>query len=378
MAIKTTKATRSHSRRLNRELVLRAIYTGQAVNRAALAQETGLTKPTVSDLVAELMDEGLVVEEGLGQSTEGGGKRPILLRFEPSARQVIGVSINLTHSMAVLTNLDGEVVAEHYASLEGTEPGEVFEVLTGVINGLVAQLDAPLLCLGVGISAVVRDERVLYAPQFGWHNIPLVEWLHGHFGVPVYLANSTELAAHAQFAFVQKATSLTAILIGNSIGVGSVLGDGSTHLGSEIGYLMAPSHVSLEQRLGWAAVQGRAKNLAARYNTPALADPDLSYLHIRAASDRGDPAALALMKELSEDIAQVFAWVIALMRPEHLVLAGSMANMGEEFLERVVEETCQLMLPELVESTVFSIDNTPNIVSLGAAARAIQFELGLV
>src|SRR5688500_14922437 len=138
IAMKSGKATKSQVRLHNRQLVLRAVYNGLASNRAALAQETGLTKPTISDLVAELMEEGLLVEEGLGESSTIGGKRPILLRFVPDARQVIGVSINGTLIRGMLTNLDGRIIAEHYTEIPQHE--DLSQVLIETINGLVAQL----------------------------------------------------------------------------------------------------------------------------------------------------------------------------------------------------------------------------------------------
>ena len=103
------KATRSQVRQYNQQLVLRLVYSGQADNRAALAQKSGLTKPAVSNLVADLIDEGLLEEGGYGDSTESGGKRPRLLKFVSEARQAIGVSINYDRFIGMLTNLDGQV-----------------------------------------------------------------------------------------------------------------------------------------------------------------------------------------------------------------------------------------------------------------------------
>src|SRR5690554_3984227 len=111
------KATPSQLRDHNRQLLLRAIYTGQAATRVALAQQTGLAKPTVSEVIAELIDLGLLVEEGRGPSTEGGGKRPRLLRFVPTSRQVIGLSITDERVLGALAFLDGRTVAQHYIDL---------------------------------------------------------------------------------------------------------------------------------------------------------------------------------------------------------------------------------------------------------------------
>jgi len=379
------KATSSQLRRHNRQLVLRAVFTDLANNRAALALETGLTKPTVSDLVSELIDEGLLVETELGQSTTSGGKRPRLLRFVPDARQVIGVFINGTSVSGVLTNLDGQIIAEHYADLPESEA--VVDILSEVINGLVAQLSAPLLCLGVGISAVVDSTRgvIAYAPHLGWEEMPLARILSERHGVPVYVSNSTELAALAQLSFGNvNCCNLATVLVGDGVGVGLALaGNGSYHTGSEIGHMKIRTAEgnpvkALKDFLGWAYVCERALILGHEWNSPYLQDSDLTYLHIRKAIANQDRAALMLQDELAHYLAEIFAWIIALLSPDHISLAGQIADLGEDFLRHIVDKTADLVLPSLVQKTAFSVDNTANLVGLGAAAAAIRHELGLV
>src|SRR4051812_9344120 len=98
------KATHGQLRRENRQLVLRAVYSGLANSRADLAHETGLAKPTVSDLISMLLDEGYLVETGFGQSTDEGGKRPRLLEFVPESRHIIGLSLKAEQVFGVLAN----------------------------------------------------------------------------------------------------------------------------------------------------------------------------------------------------------------------------------------------------------------------------------
>lgn len=371
------KATKGQLKRHNRQLLLRAVYTGLAENRAALALETDLTKPAVSSLIAELIEDGLLIEEGFGESTDSGGKRPRLLKFVPESRQVIGVSINTRYILGVLTNLDGQVIAEHYSDLLPHE--DIFSPLIEVINGLIAQLDAPLLCIGVGISAVVDDDEgiVRYTPQVEWHNFPLAEKLSQHYDVPAYVSNSTDLAALAQFAFgnTGNAASLATVLIGESVGVGVVLGD--FHSGSEIGYLMINGQ-QIQSFLGWSNVKKRALELGQQYNSPFLRSERLLYLYVRHAITHADPAALILQDELTDHLAHIFSWVIALLRPKHISLAGGMADMGPDFLSLTIEKTRERVIPDLIRATVFSLDTTHNLIAVGAAAKAMRRELGLV
>jgi hypothetical protein len=86
---------------------------------------------------------------------------------------------------------------------------------------------------------------------------------------------------------------------------------------------------------------------------------------------------LTLCDELSTRIAQIFAWAITLLRPQHLSLAGAIAALGEDFLQLVTRKTATLILPDLIETMTFSIDETENLVAIGAAAKAVDLELGI-
>ncbi len=385
--MKSSKATHGQLRRENRQLLLRAVYTGLASSRAELAQETGLAKPTVSDLIGELINEGFLMEKGLGQSTDEGGKRPRLLEFVPGARHVIGVSLTVDRVMGVLANLDGRVLVEHYKDLAGLQGQAVINSLKEVINGLLAQLNAPLMCMGIGIPGIVDTKAgvVRYAPHLDWQDIPLAETLSLQYHVPVYVANSTELAAMGQFAFgaSKNASSLVTVLINDNVGVGMVLDGAIYHSGGEIGNLrISPPNVDgdgyLETFLGWLHVSKRMEALKNHYHNELLLQDDLSYLHIRRAIADQDPAALELQDELGGYLARIFSWIIALLRPEHISLSGGIADLGDSLLDCAIEKTKDLILPDLMKSVAFSLDNSSNLVAIGAVAQTLQQELGLV
>lgn len=383
--MKRRKATHGQLRRENRQLLLRAVYSGLANSRADLAQETGLAKPTVSDLISHLIKEGYLIETGFGQSTDEGGKRPRLLEFVPDARHVIGISVDSSRIQGVVANLEGRVLVQHYHEWDGTTQGQaIHDLLTEVINGLLAQLDAPLLCLGIGVPGLVdsRTGIVRYAPHLGWQNVALADILSKRYHVPAYVANNTELAAMAEFAFghINGANSLVTVLVDDSVGVGSVLDGAIYHSGGEIGqlFLISGSGQTLESHLGWSSVKQRLEMLQHKYTLTDLPGDTLTYLHVRRAISEGDVAALALQDELAGYLAQIFAWVIALLRPDHISLCGPIADLGDPLLTCAIEHTGQLLVPDLMRTISFSLNNTSSLVAIGAVAQTLQRELGLV
>lgn len=379
------KATHSQLRQHNRQLLLRAIYEGVADNRAALAQETQLAKPTVSELIGELIDEGLLVEEGRGQSTRGGGKRPRLLRFVPAARQVIGVSISEDHIMAALAYLDGRIVARHYTDLGGARGEDVIAAVGETINGLIAQLDAPLLCIGLGVAGVVDAGAgtVIHAPHLDWAQVPLARLVAGMYDTPAYLAHSTALVAMAEYVYgpTEPVHCFAVVRVGSGVGVGLVINGAIYHGGGEIGPLRVGDGLgSLDTLLGWPCVRQRAEALR-REHAPSLLpgeDEPLSYLHIRHAADNGDRAALALRDELSRHLAQVFAWITGLLTPDHVALAGPITDLGEPLLEQAAAYTREWVGAGPLRPVSFSLAEAPSLVAVGAIAQALHRELGLV
>lgn len=380
--MKPKKATREQLKRHNRQLLLRAVYYDLADSRAALAQMTGLAKPTVSDLIAELIEEGLLEEGGLGESTDIGGKRPTLIKFVPDARHVIGISLDTTRAYGILSNLAGNIVARHYADMDSMQGDEALVLLTEVINGLVAQLDAPLLCIGVGIPGVVDNEVgiVRQSEHLGWYDLPLVEILADHYNVPIYIGNNSELTAIAQFAFGMEgdAQNLVTIFVANSVEIGVAWRGAAYHHGGDIGSLHVMGDRRLDTLLGWSHVKARYAELRREYPDTMLPENDITYMHIRYGAANGDPLALALVDELASYLAQVVAWVIGLLRPDHISLVGAIVNLGESFLDDVARRASSLLSPSLVQAVAFSLAYSPNMNAIGAAAHAIQKELDLI
>lgn len=393
----TNKATHSQLRRHNQQLVLRAIYSGFANNRAALAQATGLAKPTVSELISDLMADGFLEEGGRGESTSGGGKRPRLLHFVPAARQVIGIYINDEYILGALSFLDGRIDARHHIDLNDVQGEPVIELVTNLINGLIVQLDAPLLAIGIGVSGMVDEESgvVNYAPYLGWTQVALAATLREQYDVPVYVANSTALVAMAHYVYgpTDNVQSFATVRVGGSVGVGLVI-NGATYRGSgEIGHIRIAEHSlidvppdmrgRLETFLGWHYVRQRIYAVRQTYPDSMLpaTGEHIRYLHIRQGVANGDPASLAIQDELGRYLAHTFAWIISLLRPNHISLAGPIADMGQPLLDQAVAHTTDLILPDLAQTVTYSLTETSetnNLVVVGAIAQALHCELGLV
>lgn len=354
-------------RRHNLHLVLRAIYSGGAESRAELALVTGLTKPTVSNLVGELLADGFISEQGPGRSSESGGKRPTLLRFEPRARQVIGISVVGRRVLGVLTDLAGETSALHVRELDEDEDAldDDASPVRDVVSGLLPQLDAPLLGIGAGLPGSSASPE-------------LAKRLTARFGVAVYLGNQAELSALGQLAYadgVDHGSTLVNLIVDRAIEIGVGMAGGAIHYGSDLGGLcLGASAGTLSQRLTWEPVRPRIEAALA-----AVADgPGASYLRLRDAANRGDTRATALIDELARDLAAVLAWLVATLRPGQVSLGGRLGDLGQSFLDQARRHAEGLLPPEQLTRVNLSLAYTDQLSAMGAAALAIQSELELL
>jgi len=372
-------------RRHNLLRVLRAVYSGAAQSRAELAVVTGLTKPTVSTLVGELLSDGLISERGPGRSGESGGKRPTLLSFEPRARQVIGVSMVGNRALGALSDLVGETSALHVCELPASEDRSaddtevLVDVSAAVVAALIPQLDAPLLGVGVGLPG--SGSRPAIANS-----------LQQRFGVPVHLGNQAELSALGQLAFadgVDQAGTLVNLIVDGGIEMGVGLAGGAVHYGSDLGDLRVGAGkdararlAPLRERLSWDVVKERVTQALDGEVAPdgvSLSDAGQpSYLRLRSAAVHGNLAAAGLIEALADELAPVLAWLIATLRPGQVSLGGRLSDLGEPFLELLRDRAGAYLPAEELGEVALSLAYSEQLGAMGAVALVAQAELELL
>lgn len=370
------KATRQQLKQHNRQLLLRSIYEQPGCSRAALSEETGLAKPTVSDIVSELIDKGFVEEIGQGSSTAGGGKRPTLLRFVPTARQVIGISITDEAVMGCLANLDAAIVARHQL-VRSDAP--LLSTIKYVIHALMAQCDAPLLCISVGVPGVVDEEQgvVIASSALAWYAMPLSQTLSTQYKIPVYVSNNTELAARARIMYENRrgTKNLAVLLVNHTVEIGLTF-EGSYRHGADLRQVALANQVSINA-LSHEQVLERLRALLAQHPQSGLSTTLPTYLYLRQAYLEGDRVAHQLVGELAALLAQIYTWIIALARPEEIVLAGQLSDTGQPLLEAVWRSLAVTLPPAMLETVNLSLADRQQLTLRGAVVGALHRELGL-
>src|SRR5690606_11704643 len=165
-----TKVLPEHARAHNRALVLQTLYHRGPMSRADLARETGLTRVTISDLVAESIMDGVVHEIGMREAA-GPGKPPIVIDFDRDGHQVIGIDLSGVAAFeGAVLDLGGRILGRRSVPLPSMPDGErAYAMVRDLAQELVAATDRPVLGVGIGTPGVVSpDGTVVSAPNLLW------------------------------------------------------------------------------------------------------------------------------------------------------------------------------------------------------------------
>src|SRR5689334_24679451 len=150
----------------NQGVVLEAIRVGDGVSRVEIAENTGLTAQTVSNIVRRLLDDELVIEDGVDPS----GRKPrVKLRIKPNSRYAIGALIDRDETSLVLMDLDGRIVGHESRPVDQQQGAQgVLDQIAEATESLLqtAKVD-PSRLLGVGLGCpgpMDHDRGILYEP----------------------------------------------------------------------------------------------------------------------------------------------------------------------------------------------------------------------
>jgi predicted NBD/HSP70 family sugar kinase len=391
------KATHAQTRQHNHRLILRTVYDFGPISRAEVARSTGLTRTTVSDVVADLLADGMVEEVGRGPSS--GGKAPILLSFVGDARQVIGLDLGEGRFAGALVNLRGEIRRVVELPVEGRNGDDALALVFGLVDELMAGADAAPLGIGVGTPGLVdtRTGTIRWAVNLDWQDLPLGNLLTERYGLPANVANDSQAAALAEYTFGadgRRRPNLITVKLGRGIGAGLVL-NGSLFQGDgfgagEIGHVAVVDDGAacrcgrfgcLETVASSRAIAARATSLAVQLGTPlagVAAEGELTIDDVVRSFADGDAAARTAALEAARFLGRAIAGLIGALNIHRIVLDGPVTAFGDEWLEAVADEARRRSLGLLSGETEIEFGRlAPNVVILGASALLITRELGL-
>ncbi|MFC8763937.1 ROK family protein [Streptomyces sp. NPDC057193] len=386
-------------RRENRTAVLRRLYFDGPMSRLMLGPATGLSSGSVSNVVSELVAEGLVEEAG---SVDSAGGRPrTLVRITPASGFMIGVDIGETRVRIELFDLTLTELARAERPLATSGPRtaryDVDLVVAHLREGIAEVLhtaDVPaerLLGVGVGVPGIVardaEDGAVVHGQTIGWDAVPFERLLRAAVdlpeAVPYWIDNGAKTLGQAEmwFGAGRGARSAVVVLFGSGVGacvVADPLGPGRA---IEWGHLTVRvrgrrcrcgAQGCLEAYAGAEALLERWREAGGRL--PSGADEETALTAMLAAAYPADPedsdlTALTVLEETAEYLGAGFADLINLFQPERILVGGwAGLQLGTRFLETVSGYAKEYALKYPASRTEMGLGTLgPEAVTVGAA-----------
>ena len=371
-------------RRDNRSVLLWTLFANQPCSRQDLSEATGLSSASVSNVIRELISDGIVIEAG---SVDSDGGRPrILLEMNPSRGYVAGVDVGETRVLVELFDLTMSVRARAEHGLDPREHG-VSVIVERIAASLASVISdggvdpAAVLGVGVGVPGVVEQgpEVLVHGQTYGWDAVPLERLLQPLVGLPLFVDNGAKTMGQAELWFGGARDTRQAVvcLMGSGLGASIITGSpgrGGTSAAVEWG------HTTIE--LGGRSCRCGSRGCLEAY-VGAEAILDRYGLAVTGADEESALATLVsastsraaeILSETALYLGAGIANLINLFGPERIILGGwAGLLLGERILPAIREAARQHSLTHRFAQTSIELGRLgSDVVALGAATLPME------
>lgn len=376
----TLGSNREQVRQHNLSAILRLLRQFGTMSRSSLTQRTGLNRSTISDLVTELQELGLIVECE-ASATQGVGRPSLMVSFSDEV-VVFAVNPETDATTVGVVTLSGKVITKvRHPHTTVPSASVSVETTTKLIAELRSQLPTQFRIAGIGVAIPgqirVEDGVVRLAPHLNWVEVPFARMLHQQTGLPVFIDNDASLGSIAERDLgAGRGFSEIVYLFGGAGGIGGGVIHGGLLLRGAAGYAGELGHVRISDspREDYSGLQGTLESLVQR-------DDLLAALKISSADDAeleevlSKPVAAKVQKLLESQIdalAIAIGNYVNIFNPEIVLLAGYLGVLysydRDRLLSRFRWSTLTAPQDRLL---VKPAELGPNLLMIGAAGLPI-------
>ena len=342
---------------MNRRALLRELRVAAPLSRVALAKRTGISKPAVTRGISDLIEDGLAIETGRGESGTAGGKRPTLLNLNPAAAAGLACMLEDGCITAALAGFDGTF--ERRATREFDPESDAASVIAQLVELLGEVLvenppERPLLGIGLCVPGVVDERgRVIVMPRLaGWKGVPLAERLEAVFGVPVVVDAESRVQTLAEGWLGQgrDVDNFVCLTTGHGLAAGIVLNRrlwrGMNSLAGEVGHsstysdgarCYCDSHACWEVHASTTRLLHDVRTSSIAHNDERLHEGELTVEDVAKVLDAEDPTAVRELDVHADALARGICNLVVSFDPERIIVHGESTVFGERLRLMITE-----------------------------------------
>ncbi|MFD3401025.1 ROK family protein [Kribbella sp. NPDC058693] len=354
-------------RRNNLSVVLRHVRDLGPRSRARIADDTGLNKATVSSLVAELVERGLL-REGRADSSRALGRPGLLVELDGTGVCGVGAEINVDYLAVAALDLTGAVVLEKRVPVDVAhlDPSTTLDRFADLVKEAVAAVETrggQLAGVTLAVPGLVQGEtgELKLAPNLGWGELSVAQEMRTRLGEPTYPlhvdneANLAALAAYADLRQTEDEPVHDLVLLTGAVGVGGGVVAGGQLLRGGHGYSGEVGHMPVappgrtcgcgrtgcwETVVGLTALLHKATDRDDPVRDPSL-DVEQRLAGITRRAEAGEARTLSALKDVGTWLGIGGAILVNILNPDVLVLGGYFAVLGpwlKEPLEKAIRD----------------------------------------
>jgi predicted NBD/HSP70 family sugar kinase len=345
-------------RELNRVRIIDALRRSGTASRSELVRLTGLSRTTVTSLVADLQASGLIIEQADTKTTHGRGRPPVLLRLDPSSGAALGIDFGHTHLRVAIADLASTVLAERSLELDvDLEAGPALDAAVRLAGEMLAEVGISrdrLVGAGMGLPGPI-DRRTgtvgssVILPDWSGVNAGLA--ISRRLQLHVEVDNDANLGALAEYTVGagRDADPLIYVKISSGIGAGLVIGGrlhhGATGVAGEMGHvqILPDGAVCRCGNRGCLETVAGAGSLLALLRP--VHGPDLTVQGMLELVRGGDLGALRVVNDAGRAVGRVIADLCNHLNPDVVVVGGELSAADEPLLDGIRESVDRYALP---------------------------------
>lgn len=354
---------------------------------AELGKEMGLSVPTVTKLVGELMEEGYVID--FGKQETNGGRRPNIYGINPDSGYFVGVDVKKFKINMAIINFKGDTTDSKLNipfNYENTQ--ESFDHLCTIIKQFIDDLTIPqnkILSIGINMSGRVNTETGHSYSSYFFSERPLTEIFQERLGFHVTIDNDSRSMAYGEFISGEVNGEKNVLFVNVSWGLGlGIITDGKLYYGKsgfagEFGHIIAFDNDvichcgkkgCLETGASGSFIYRRFMEKVAEGNSTVLENrikkgEAIIQEDILNAALHEDMLAIELIEEVGTSLGKHIAGLINLFNPELVIIGGAVATTGDYLLLPIKSAVKKYSL------NLVSKDTTIKLSKLGGKAGVI-------
>lgn len=331
-------------RESNERIVLNTIAQKGPHSRALLSDTIGLNKATISDIVKKLIAQKLINEVGIGESTNLGGRKPIMLELNAKAGFSVSVDIGYNYIDVMAQRLDGTAYKRELFPFIVIKRETIIQEISDILDVFLSSLPkSPFGIVGIliAIHGVVLDNQIQFTPAYDLAGLDFSSALHEQFACPVYLENEANLLAVSDHTKEESYANLVSISIHSGIGSGVILNNelytGIKGYAGEIGHMQIVTENGRPCPCGASGClecYASEKNILDTYQTRTGNKNALVTDLCRAFTEK-EEEAMAVINDMVRYLATGIQNLTALYNPEIIFINSEISRLIPDFTKQI-------------------------------------------